>query len=153
MTILVNWYGPYDAIKIAQLKQRPLLVAISGKEPYKRKAKFYYLGLCENISTALRKVPIVTRERKYWVCEVAHAPVLLPKVMELMEHLFVNRWQPPFKEQRTSTPAIPSEPFTIIIKHFKADRSPRLVGGIQGVPRKNVFHWSGRNWWAGKLSL
>lgn len=140
MTIILDWFGPYESLyKVAPGKS---LVSMSGKEPYKRKAKIYHLGICANASEAARKVPTVQRERRYWYCEVAYAPVLLPNVLELAERVL----------SPTSVPAqpMPTEPLTFVMRYFKANRTPRAARPSFHGGRPDVLHWDGRRWWGGK---
>ncbi len=147
MTIILDWFGPYsDLYKVAPGQA---LVALSGKEPYKRKAKFYYLGICKG-SMANSKVSQVKRERRYWHCEVAHAPVLLPNVLEIAEQVLASFWRPDFREPTKQLP-LTNEPMTFVMRYFKPNRTPRAARpSFHGGNMPTVIQWDGKKWWSGK---
>jgi|GEM_PF-2890979 len=146
MTIILDWYGPHaDFNKVGPGKA---LIAMSGKEPYKRKAKFYYMGLCET-RTAYGKVPQVRRERRYWHCEVGYAPPSAINVLEIAEQVLANFWHPMYREPAKQLNL--SQPMTFVMRYFKPNRTPRAARpSFHGGAMPTVIQWDGRKWWCGK---
>jgi len=152
---MLNWYGPYTDDDLPGLGNWGMgLYLITGKRKYQRKAAIQYCGYTTQPFAARltnhHKAPLVTRERRYWLSEIAFPRKITDGILRRAESIIIYFWEPPLNEMGIFTAP---EPTTIISRWFKPDGSPRLRQMNTYKDLDDVISWDGSYWRTGNLTV
>ncbi|MFW1747849.1 hypothetical protein ACG9XW_16810 [Acinetobacter guillouiae] len=154
-TIILNWKGPFTLDEVLANKQRSNgLYIITGKRKNERFLDIQYCGITEgsfhNRIKKHQKVPLVTREREFWLANVEYPIKVTRTFLEKAESIIIYFWQP---NLNTRKKVYPPTPITLINKWYKKDGGPRLRQHKIMKNLDDVLCWDGEFWRTGNLSI
>ncbi len=149
MTIIVNWFGPYEENEInRRTPDNPRLHLIFGRRYDDEFDKLYYAGICDD--QTLRKRASTVFSRKYYRAEIPYASPELGDVSELVETTLAKVWRVHFTEKKAGF-HIGEKLLSIVMHWYKPDRyslkkRPQMLGELP-----NFLLWNGSHWQTGTI--
>ena len=113
LAVIVDWYGPYNTLKEANMaagdEYKDGLYMVIGRQRYQRgDSQLQYLGisdsLCERLHECHRKIQKVTRERRLWLGVVSSLFGSGRPKLEQVEWAYIYFLQLPLNEKKKTTP-------------------------------------------------